>query len=91
MTRKKVTRTFTVTTATKDLMTRFEMMLVQMQYNSDVGHSAYFGMFVDGDGWDQMDIEELQTSDYNQVTQSPTGDLEHPVSSSGTYSSKNFK
>lgn len=91
MTRKEVTKTFTVTTATEDLMTRFEMMLVQMQYNSYIGHSAYFGMFVDGDGWDQIDIAELETSDYIQVRKSPTGDLEHPVSTSGTYSSKNFR
>ena len=91
MTRKNVTKTFTVTTATEDLMTRFEMMLVQMQYNSRIGHSAYFGMFVDGDGWDQIEIEELETNDYPQIKESPHGDLEHPVSTSGIYSSKKFR
>ena len=72
-------------------MTRLEMMLVQMQYNSRIGHSAYYGMFVDGDGIDQMEIEELDTSDYPQVKDAPVGDLEHPVSSSETYSRKLFR
>ena len=72
-------------------MTRLEMLLVQMQYNSRIGHSAYYGMFVDGDGTDQMEIDELNTSDYPQVKGAPTGDLEHPVSSSAIYSRKLFK
>ena len=89
--RYKIVKTFTISTRHQDLMTRFEMMLVQMQYNSRIGHSAYFGMFVDGDGIDQMDVEELKTSDYIQVRKSPSGDFEHPISSSGTYARENFR
>ena len=88
---KSITKTFTVTTRTEDLMTRFEMMLVQMQYNSRIGHSAYYGMFVDGDGQDQIEIEELDTSDFPQVRHAPVGDLEYPVSTYDTYNRKNFR
>jgi hypothetical protein len=88
-----VTKTFTITTRHQDLMVRFEMLLTQMQYNSRIGHSAYFGMFVDGDGWDQIEVKELETSDYPQVKTSPRGDLEHPVSTSDPprYGRKNFR
>lgn len=87
----KVTKTFTITTSNSDLMTRLEMLLVQMQWNSRIGHSSYFGMAVDGDGWDKIEVEELETDDYPQVKDSPTGDLEHPVSTAGIYAAKNFR
>ena len=82
---------FTITTKTQDLMTRFEMMLLQMQFNSRIGHSAYFGMFVDGDGCDRIDIEELNTNDFPQVRYAPIGDFEHPVSAIEAYKRKNFR
>ena len=84
-------KTFTIATDSDDLMKRFEMMLVLMQFNSVIGHSAYCGMFVDGDGQDRIEIAELNTADYPIVRDAPKGDLEHPVSSSDTYNKKMFR
>jgi hypothetical protein len=43
---------------------RLKRFLAMIAYNSSIGHSANFGMFVDGDGADYIKINDLDLSDY---------------------------
>jgi hypothetical protein len=58
MPKPQVKQTFTVT-APEDVMARFMRLLWMMQYSSSIGHSAYFGMPLDGDGSDRFYVQEI--------------------------------
>lgn len=55
---QKETQTFTVT-ATPDVMHRLERFLAMLHYNSGFGHSNHFGMYLDGDGSEKIDVHPI--------------------------------
>lgn len=52
------TKTFTIT-ASPTLMRRIERFLALLHFNSSFGHSAIFGMALDGDGSEKVKVEPI--------------------------------
>jgi hypothetical protein len=71
------TRTYTVT-GSPLLLDKLEALLAQMSYNCHIGHSSYFGMFVDGDGADVIDVDEIDTRSYPRLRGVSPRDFEYP-------------
>jgi hypothetical protein len=57
---KEVTKTFTVTASSDEVMKRFERFLALLHFNSGFGHSGTFGMPLDGDGSEKISVDELK-------------------------------
>ena len=55
---EKQTKIFTITTS-PDLMKRIERFLALLHFNSGFGHSGLFGMFLDGDGCEKVEVSDL--------------------------------
>lgn len=58
---KEVTKTFTVTASDETVMQRFERFLMLLQVNGNIGHSGKFGMPLDGDGPERIDVAEFKS------------------------------
>ena len=55
---KPITKTFTIT-ASPRLIKRIERFFALIHFSSNWGHSGLFGMYVDGDGPDCINVEPL--------------------------------
>ena len=62
MKKTKITKTFEIEVEGKELITRFERFLALLHYNGRFGHSALFGMFLDGDGDEKLTVKNLDES-----------------------------
>lgn len=60
------TRTFTITTSSR-VMRRFERFLALLHFNSSFGHSALFGMALDGDGSEKVEVAEVDRTLCHEV------------------------
>lgn len=58
MKREKIKKTFEIE-ATEEVMERFEKLLAMFHFNSRWGHSALFGMYLDGDGDDMFTVKDI--------------------------------
>jgi len=58
---KEVTKTFTVTASSAEVMHRFERLLMLFHVNGNIGHSGRFGMPLDGDGSDRLEVAEFKS------------------------------
>ena len=61
MPRERITKTFTITTSA-DVMKRLERFFAMLHFNSNWGHSSFFGLFVDGDGADKITVDPKPTN-----------------------------
>lgn len=82
---ERVSKSFRVTTS-PEVMGRFERFLSLLTYNSAVGHSATFGMSLDGDGPDRFEVSPDPRERYREDLQAfeGSGDVEC-ASSRGFY------
>ena len=55
---KPITKTFTITASPK-LIKRLERFFALIHFSSNWGHSGLFGMYVDGDGADRINVSPL--------------------------------
>ena len=69
---KEVTKTYTITFSSETLSHRFERLLALFHFNSSFGHSGKFGMPLDGDGSEKIEVHELKSK-------SKKGSLPHEV------------
>ena len=58
---EKITKNFEIT-ADEEVMNKIERFLALIHYNSHFGHSAIFGMALDGDGNGTVEISNLNKS-----------------------------
>ena len=56
---KSITKIFEITTSPR-LMKRIERLLSLLHFNSSFGHSGLFGMSLDGDGNEKVQISNLE-------------------------------
>lgn len=61
MEKGKETRAFEITTSPR-IMKRIERFLALLHYNSSFGHSAMFGMSLDGDGSEKAEVKGISKS-----------------------------
>ena len=57
---KKETRTYKIS-GEPQLLDKFERLLSMMHYASSWGHSGIFGMWLDGDGADRLNVSPVRT------------------------------
>lgn len=63
---KTIKKTYEIE-ASPDVIARFERFLALLHYNSRFGHSAYFGMPLDGDGSDTFTVDVDLSKYINEV------------------------
>ena len=61
-----IRKTFEVE-ADKKTMEEFERFLALLHYSNRFGHSAYFGMPLDGDGWDKFTVSPVRKEFKDEV------------------------
>ncbi|MDP4224858.1 MAG: hypothetical protein Q8910_00610 [Bacteroidota bacterium] len=55
----KITKTYEITFSNKDVFNRFERFLSLLHFNSGFGHSGLFGMSLDGDGSEKINVDRF--------------------------------
>jgi hypothetical protein len=60
-------KVFTISFSDKSLMERFERFLALLHFNSNFGHSSIFGMEMDGDGSEKIQVKDVNRDYKNGV------------------------
>ena len=58
MKKQRIAKTFTIET-NPEMMTKIERFMAMIHYNSNWGHTSTFGLPVDGDGGDHINVQEV--------------------------------
>lgn len=89
MSTKRVKQSFEIETS-PEVMERIERLLALLHYSSAFGHSASFGMFLDGDGEDRVVVSPRpKYKNEVDITGGIGGDIEIAVN--GGYTVKSLK